>query len=154
MNNPLSDFSDISSTNVYCEKNDTCNSFFQGKRLIPVYYDEKEPTLILYQCLELSYAVSQLETSSEKIDNKWKGIITSAKKVSENIHYSMMIVLSQNPDKQSKDAKLRLENFINTFSDQVPNLKITDKFVSPAAKAIGWDGKKNRCLRHIQANSI
>lgn len=48
LNNPLPDFWDAND-NVYCDAaNNTCTSLFPGKRLIPIYYDEKEPTFILY----------------------------------------------------------------------------------------------------------
>lgn len=101
LNNPLPDFTDAND-NVYCDAaNNTCTSLLPGKRLIPIYYDETEPTFILYQCLDLTFAINKLESSSvvKKLDSKWKGIINGAKKYSDNIHYSLMIVLSQNPDK-------------------------------------------------------
>ncbi|TNV76504.1 hypothetical protein FGO68_gene10170 [Halteria grandinella] len=132
-------------SNVECNAtNNTCESFFPGRRFIPVYYDEKEPTLVMYQCLDLTFAINELEKSSamSKLDSKWKGIIAQAKKFSEKIHYSFMMVLSQNPDKLSKDAKKKVDTFISSFNDQVPNFKISDKLFDLAARAIGWDGKK------------
>jgi len=48
--------------NVECDAaNNTCTSLFPGKRLIPIYYDEAEPTFILYQCLDLTFAINKLE---------------------------------------------------------------------------------------------
>lgn len=92
--------------------------------------------------MDLTFAINKLEESSANLDSKWKGIIQAAKKFSDNIHYSLMIVLSQNPDKQSKDAKKRVDTFINSFSDLVSGYKNTDKLFNLAVKAIGWDGGK------------
>jgi hypothetical protein len=90
--------------------------------------------------VDLTFAISQLETSGANIDSKWKGIIASTKKYSDNIHYSMMMVLSQFPE--SKTAKSNADAFISKFSDQVSTFKSTDKLFNLAVKAIGWDGGK------------
>lgn len=138
-NKPVDAFAGWPTTSNCDTVNFTCASYFPGKRLIPIYYDPVEPTVILYQCLDLKYAADYF-VSEFNVGSFWSNLISSTYNLLGNMHYSLMLVASQNPANLSSASIARVDKFINSFSDAVPKYKPT-RAVSTAAKLFSWDGK-------------
>lgn len=62
-----------------------------------------------------------------------------------SIHYSLILVASQDPTTLSAGSVTNVNNFIKSLNDQVSGYKATIG-VQGAARLFGWDGGKNYTL--------
>jgi hypothetical protein len=65
--------------------------------------------------------------------------------VLQNIHYSLILVASQNPTTLSQSAIASLDTYLKTLPDQVAGYK-PSLGVASTARLFGWDGGKTHAL--------
>ena len=123
-----------------------CDNVFPTP-LEAIYYDATEPTFILYSCFDLKSAANVF-MDLLNVPPFWKNLIMRFQGWLGRLHYSNMIVASQNPTTLSETAVKAVDTFISNFSDTPSGYK-RDLFLEIAARAFGWDGNFKYSLNDV-----
>lgn len=131
----------------YCRKDvrcdagkQTCNCYVTAKPMEAVFIDAESQTGVMYQCTSLRYAAN---TAIKNLgDNAILAyFINLFSSVIDNLHFSSIGVMTQQPFTMSAGAKQRLADFLNSFPDQEANV-VVPGFATFLAKTFGgYNGK-------------